>query len=128
MFEELLRHTDTGIFHGKFIGCVLLHGAWLFPKPYNDISAWLGKLDCITHDINQYLIQPQLICYDIFMHNILRINIEIQVLRINQPLYHRSEIMQELRKMCRFFVKLNHAVLDTAHIQNIIDQAQQMRA
>ena len=63
-----------------------------------------------------------------FINHINRINIKFQLLRCNICLYDCLQVMHDFRKGCFLFLNLYLAAFNAAHIQDIINQTQQMIA
>ncbi len=60
------------------------------------------------------------------MTDINCIHIQIQLFCMNIRLKNVAQIMQNVRQAARLFFQMYFPALNTAHIQNIVYQAQQM--
>ena len=128
MLLELLGHADAVVLYAKFKGGVSAEGAGLFQHPDADGSAYRGKFDGIAGNIQQHLIEAQFISNNILMQDILGVDEKILLLCRNIGLDDGSQVVKHIRQMHLFFLDFHPAALNTAHIQHIVDEAQQMVA
>ena len=112
----------------EFVSRVAAQFARLLGDPDADGAADRSELDGVAHDIEQYLIEAQLVRDDILIHDILSINKQILLLRSDAGLDDRSKVMQDIRQMHFIFIDFDLAAFYTAHVENVIDKAQQMIA
>ncbi len=74
------------------------------------------------------MVQPKLVRDHVLVHHILRIDKEILVFRLDKTLDHRAKIMQQIGDVDVHLLKLHRAALYAAHIEDVVYQAQKMRA
>ena len=125
---EVLRHTDTVIFHAENKGRIPTAGRRLFFNADIDGTARRCKLDSVAHDVEQDLIQAQLIGDNILVVHILRVDVKVKLFGADIALNDRAQVVQHIGQVDFCVVQFDRAAFDTAHIQNIVDQTEQMLA
>ncbi len=128
IFLEFVRHAHTIITDTEHIFCISGSAARFLADPDIDHSSCRSELYRITHHVQQHLVQTELICDNILMHHILCINIQILLFCNYISLHDRDQVMDNVRKMDFHFLQLHNAAFNSAHVQHIIDQAEQMLA
>ncbi len=128
MADKFLGHTNAVVLDGKLICCIIRPAAGLFHQTNHNVPTNRGKFNGIAKDIYQNLVQPQLVSNNILISHILGINKEVLLTAVYQPLNHGTQIMKEIRYVDRLFLQLYSTAFNTAHIQNIVYQVQQMGA
>ena len=126
MLLELLRHTDAVVLDAEHIGGAAAARARLFHDADVDGAARRGEFYGIADDVQQNLVQAQLVGDDILVLDILRIYIQIQLLGADIALYDGAQVVQHIGQMHGGVVQLDGAAFNAAHIQIIVDQAEQM--
>ncbi len=86
------------------------------------------KLDGVAYEVEQDLIQAQLIGDNILVVHILRVDIKVKLLGADIALNDRAQVVQHIGQVDFCVVQFDRAAFDTAHIQNIVDQTEQMLA
>ena len=128
MLEILLGHSDAVVFYRELVRRMALYAARLLDKPDDDVSAGLRELDCVSNDIEQNLVQPELVCDHVLVHHVLRIDKEVLVFCLDEALYHRAKVVQQVWDVDVCLLELYRAALYTAHIEDVVYQAQKVRA
>ena len=128
VLDEFLGHADAGVFDGEHVGRVALARTRLLDEVDDDIPANRRELDGVAGDVEQDLVQTQLVDDDVLVPHILGVDEEVLLLRVDKALDHAAQVMQKVRHVHRLLVELHAAAFDAAHIQDVVDQAQQVRA
>ncbi len=128
MAHELGRHADAGVLDGKFVGRISADGAGLFHQVDDDIPAHRREFDGVAHNVDQDLVQAQLVRDHVLVLHVLGVDIEIQLSGVDQPLDHGPQVVEQVRHVHGLFLQLHAAAFNAAHVQDVVDQAQQMGA
>ena len=128
MLQKFRTHPDAGIPDLEIIGREALRRIALLQNAHTHDTAGPGELHGIAQKIQKHLIQPEPVAQHMFIDHIRRINIKFQLFGCDIRLHDRLQVMHDLRQGSLLFLDLHFSALDTAHVQNIIDQAQQMIA
>ena len=91
---EVLRHTDTVIFHAENKGRIPTAGRRLFFNADIDGTARRCKLDSVAYDVEQDLIQAQLIGDNILVVHILRVDVKVKLFGADIALNDRAQVVQ----------------------------------
>ena len=126
--DELGRHTDAVVLHVEHVGHVIFEGARLFGYADDDVAVVRGVLDRVAHDVDQNLVEAQLIGDHVLVQNILRIDVKMLMLGDDLALDQDAQVVQHFGHVHHALFKLNSTTLDTAHVQDLVDKAQQMLA
>ena len=126
MGNKFLTHTDTGIFNTEIIVCVTCRRSRLLYNPNTDNTARSRIFHSITEQIEEYLIQTQFVPINIFIQNIHCIDIQLKLLCANIRLQNIAQPMQNVGQTTLLFLQAHLPAFNTAHIQHIIDQTQQV--
>ena len=86
------------------------------------------NFDSVAHDVEQNLIQAQLIGDNILVVHILRVDVKVKLFGADIALNDRAQVVQHIGQVDFCIVQFDRAAFDTAHIQNIVDQTEQMLA
>ncbi len=126
MRYELRAHTDAAVFDGKFVVAVTVRSARFFCDPHADMTAGSRIFYGIAEQIQKNLIEAELITVNIFVHNVHRIDLQLELFGMNIRLQNIAQAMQDLGKAAKLFIQMYFPAFDMAHIQYVIDQTQQM--
>ena len=126
--DVFLRHADTGILHAINQPQTVFLVQRFFPQKHLYASARRRILDGVAQDIDEDLIEPELIGEKLFMQNILKPNIQPDILSARLRIDDIDEVFHLLgkREGCRAERKL--PAFHLGDIQNIVDERQQMLA
>ena len=128
LLYKFLTHADSVILHPDLVQLTAADRPRILLQTDRNGSACRRKLDGIGQQIQQHLVQPRLITIDVLVRNIHGIHIKLQLLRMDLPADDRLQIMKHLRQTDLCFFQMDLSALNTAHIQYIIDQREQMIA
>ena len=98
---ELRFHADSGVPDDKLVCAIAGRRRLQLSDPKTDHAAGLIELDSVAHDIQQYLRQSKLICNNVLIPDIHRIDQKIQLTGSDIRLYDRPDIMEQIRKVQR---------------------------
>ena len=59
---------------------------------------------------------------------VLHVDIEIQLLSVDHSMDHGPQVVQQVRQVHGLFIQLHAAASNAAHVQNVVDEAEQMGA
>ncbi len=126
--HEFLAHADASILDGELEVRVSSGRQGRLSNPHGDQAARAGIFDGIAQEVQQHLVQPQLVAVDFLMNHVHGIDIEFQLLCPDVRLDDIAEPMQDVGQAAFLLVQVHLAALYPAHVQDIVDQAQQMVA
>ena len=118
MLLEVLADTDTGIPHDEVIAGTALRPALFLTQEEVDAAVHTVILHRVAEQIEKNLCEAQRIGQHILVLNIL--------LFLERWTDHRAEILHKGRQMEWLLLDRHLAALDAAHIENIIDEGEQM--
>ena len=126
MFYKFLGHSNPIVFNGKnIIAPPMLKVSVLCNAKRYD-SSRRRIFHCIPHQIDKNLIQLQRVCDHILIDHFKGIDKHIHLLCFYLGLYNIYQVVHQFRDIALLIMNLQLSALNTAHIQNVIDQAQQM--
>ena len=123
MLHILRLHADSGIFNRKAVGA---HGLGHFVKlvqPYGNLAMIRRVLGGIVQDIDQYLLQPPLIAYDLGMKALLYMDGQGLAPLVKGNAHHPNHVLQQMVQVEFGFFQLHGAAFNLTHIQDFINQA-----
>ena len=125
---EFFAHADPVVLDTELKVGEPLGGRCFFDHPKADGAARRGKLDGVGQNVQKHLIEPQLVRDDVLMGHVLGVDEQLQLLGGHIGLDDRPQIVDHIRKMHLRLLDGHLAAFDPAHIQNIVDEGQQMLA
>ncbi len=126
--HEFLAHADAGILDGEIEVRVSGRRHGSLTDPHGDQAAGAGIFDGIAQEVQQHLVQPQLVAVDFLVDHVHRIDIEFQLLCPDIRLNDIAEPVEDVGQAAFLLVQMHLAALYAAHVQDIVNQAQQMVA
>ena len=96
--------------------------------PHANVAALAGVFDGIAQKIQKSLVEPELVAINVFIAYIFCFNRQFLIFGPGRRLNNIPELMQQHGKLARRLLKLYLAALNMAHIQNIIDETDEMIA
>ena len=126
MLLEALADADTGIPHDEVIAGTALQPALFLTQKEADAAVHAVIFHRVAEQIEKDLRETQRIGQYILVLDILQLHPEIDLLLLERRSDHRTEILHEGRQMERLLLQCHLAALDAAHIENIIDEGEQM--
>ena len=126
MRHKLFTHTNARIFDTEFIIGIALRRSRFFSQNHADRAPGSRILHRITQQIQQYLIQAQFIAINVLVQHIHCIDIQFKLLGMNIRLQNTPQPMENIRQAAGLLIQMDLSALNPAHIQNIIDQTEQM--
>ena len=128
MLQKILAHTDAAIADYEIImGMARLFGCFLANREgYHAPDG--SELSGIAQNIDEHLIQTQRVENQLLVLHIDGVHIKLHALGSHLRTNHIHQIVNTLAKITFLFLNDNLAAFDAAHIQNIINEAQQMIA
>ena len=103
-------------------------GVGLFDHADAEHAAGLGKLHGVAGEIEQDLVQPQLVADDVLVDHIHGVDEELELFGAYVGLDDGFQVVEDVRKVDVLFLDLDHAAFDPAHVQNVVDQGEQVFA
>ena len=128
MVYKFLAHANTCIFNIELIIGISFGRSGFLGDPHTHDAPCPGIFNSVAEQIQEHLVQSQLITIDFLIQYIYRVKIQFKLLCIDICLQDIADFMQNIRKTAWFFIQMYFAALNTAHIKDIIDQAEQMIA
>ena len=126
--EELLRHTAAGILHDERILRTATAIAQLLAHKEAYASLRLRILHSVRKNIIQYLLQALQITAHQLVFIKQKLLLKIFLLQLGLRREHIADIARHLRQRERFLHMLHLGVVKACHIQNIVNQGQQLLA
>jgi len=93
-----------------------------------DVAAHRRILHRIAEQVDKHLVQLQGIRDHVLIRNFKRINKQLQLLCLHLGLDDIDQIVHQLGNIAFLLFDLHFSAFDRAHIEDIIDQAEQMLA
>ena len=121
-------HTDTGILDPDFVLPHALRCAVNLPHPHRHRPAGGRELDGVGQQIEHDLIEAGLIAVDVLLGDIRGVHVQLQLLGVNLSADDGLDVMQHIGQVGFLLLQLDAAAFDSAHIQHIVDEGQQMVA
>ena len=126
MLHKLRRHAVSGVGHGDAEGCMSDYRAGKLLQLQRDGSAVGRILDRVRQQVDKNLSEAHAVGNQHLMRDFVRADDKrlLTLLRLlaNDVVY----LLHQLREADGFPVQLHAAGLDSAHIQNIVNQSQQI--
>ena len=129
MTDKLFSDSDAGIPHLEFIHAVsaAAHHRILPNREYNR-SPRLRIFDRVAQEIEKDLCDPGLIAVDLRIRDLFEVDMESQFLARHLGQHDTTDLFCELAQIAPFLIDRDPPALDPAHVQDVVDKAQQMVA
>ena len=131
-FKNLLKkvffHADAVILKDEFIAshpCLIRR---LFRDGKLNFAAIRRVFHGIAHKIGKDLLDAQAVADHRFVSHAGNVNAELMAVRLNLRIGHGEQIFHQIGKVEFLLAQIDLAGLDLAHIQNFIDEAEQVLA
>ena len=96
------------------------------PDAERDLPSIRRILDGIAHNIDENLLDPAAVAYDLLVLHIHDVHTEAVIMRLNLRPRHGQHPVDELRQAEFLLLQLHFPGFDLAHIQDFIDQGEQV--
>ena len=126
MLLEVFADADPGIPHDEVIAGTTLRPTLFLTQEEADAAVHTVILHRVTEQIEKDLRETQLIGQHILVLDILQLHPKIDLLLLERWTDHRAEILHKGRQMEWLLLDRHLAALDAAHIENIVDEGEQM--
>ena len=93
-----------------------------------DGAARAGVFDGVAQKVQEDLIEPQLVAVDVLIQHVYRIDEKLQLLGLDIGLNDAAQAVGDIREAAQGLVQVHFAAFNAAHVQNVINQADQMVA
>ena len=128
MLDEFFAHADAGILDGEFKGGIACGRTRLLCDPHSDDSACSSVFDGIAEQVQEHLVQTQPVAVDFLVDDVHGIDVQLQLFGADVGQDDVAQAVQDVRQAVFLLVQVHLAAFDAAHVQDIVDQAQQMIA
>ena len=122
------RHTDAIVFDRELIAAELGKPIRFLPDGEDDVTAIRSVLDGVTHEVHEDLLDPQAVTTDSFMLDMIDMHLEAVMMLVDARLRHGDQVVHQLRQVEIFFRERHLSAFDACHIEDFVDEAQQMTA
>ena len=120
-----LAHTDAGVLDDKAHHAVVVKPGGLFDRQ-GDAAALGGELDGIAENVDQHLLELHIVADIVVVYMADDAAVIVQPLVRALAVDDDVDLIQEHTEGEFLFLQRHSAGLDAAHIQDIVDEAQQM--
>ncbi len=128
LLDIVFLHADACIFKGKLVISAACDVRSLFFDLNTDPASGRRKFDRISHNVHEDLLQPLLVPDHILMLQSDNIHLQPESLRLHLRMEHRQQALNGIRQIKAALRQTDFAALDPTHIQDLINQSQQMFA
>ena len=126
--REFLAHADTGVLHPDLIQSLPLWGIGKLCHTDGNRAAGGCEFNRVGQQVQEHLIQAGFVAEHILIGHIQHIHIQLQLLGVNLTADDGLNVMKHVGQVHFLLLQLDFAAFDAAHVQHIVDQAQQMVA
>ena len=126
--EEVLAHADARVLHGEDVACEALPLTGLLHDAHGNLSAGAGKFHGVAQEVQKHLVQPELVAVDVLVAHVHGVDAQRQALGGDLGVEDIAQLAPDLRQAARVLLNVDLAALDAAHVQNIVDEPQQVVA
>ena len=126
--DEFLAHAEAVVLKDELIAPQLLLIAGLFRHGNADFAAVGGELHRIAQKVREHLLNPQAVAHHRFVLNVCDVDTQAVIVISDLCAGHGDQIVDEVRKVKRLLHQLHLAGLDLAHVQHLVNEAQQVLA
>ena len=128
MFYKVGSHADAVVLHEEHIISIApVEGGFLF-----DSKAYHASRRCIFYgvaqEVQKHLVQPELVAVDVLVAHVHGVDAQRQALGGDLGVEDIAQLAPDLRQTARVLLDVDLAALDAAHVQNIVDEPQQVVA
>ncbi len=128
MGDKLFAHADASVPDVELVGGVARRGAGLFRYPDADDTSGGGVFDGVAQQVQQNLVQPQPVAEYVLVDHVHGVHVQLQLLGMNVRLDDAPQAVENIRQGAGLFVQIYFAAFDAAHVQHIVDEAEQVVA
>ncbi len=128
MGDKLLAHADARVLDGKLIAGKSRRRARLFNHTQADDAPRRGVLDGVAQQIQQNLVQPQTVAENVLVDHVHRVHIQLHLLGVDVRLDDVPQAVENVRQGAGLLLQGDLPALDPAHVQYVVDEAEQMVA
>ena len=126
LLRELRTHADAVVADAELVLCTVAHGSGKLPDTHGDRAARRRELDGVGQQVEQDLPHARPVAVNVLVGNVKRIHIKLELLGVHLSADDGLDVVQHLGQVDLGFLQLELAALDAAHIQNIVDEREQV--
>ena len=123
--DEILFHSDACILYRHFYRRMIFKQRSAF-NCKQDVSRGIGKLDGIGKNVNDNLLQFHVIADVVVAYAACNTAFIMKALLVTLQHYHVIDLLKHIAERELFFADDKPARFDAAHVENIIDESEQM--
>ena len=128
MWQVLFAHANAVVLHGEVVLRDFRTASVLLFQCDIDRATFRRVFDRVAHQVGVDLLQAHMVADHFFVNDILHANDHLLPLRVGLRPVDVNQILQHHGKIERFLGKLNAPRFDLRHIQDLVDQGQQVLA
>ena len=128
VLDEFGAHANARVRHGEAVASVADRRAGQLVQRHLDEAAGIRELQGVAQQVQENLVDAQLVAAHLGVADALGVDGEVQLPRARLGLNDAVEIVQKIDEVVGLLVQRDLAALDMAHVQNVVDEAQEMRA
>ena len=128
LLRELRTHADAVVADTELVLCTVAHGSGKLPDTHGDRAARRRELNGVGQQVEQNLSQTCPVTVNVLVGNVKRIHIKLELLGVYLSADDGLDIVQHLGEVDLGFLQMKLAALDAAHVQNIVDEREQVAA
>lgn len=125
---ELRGHPDAGVAHDEVVARVALRRARDLLDAQAEGAAGAVELDAVGEDVQEHLREAQLVRDDVLVAHVDGVDEEVELLGDDVRLDDGPHVVEKVRQVQRLLLDLHLAGLDAAHVEHVVDQAEQVLA
>ena len=118
-------HADTRVLHLEFQGALVFELGHL-GNGKGDAPGGFGKLDGVAQDVDEYLLELHVVADKVVIHMALDMAFEFEALVRTLGHDHGVDLFQHSGKGELLLAHHQPAGFDSAHVQNVVDEPQQV--
>ena len=128
VLDKLRRHTDAVVLHRKDIVPIAVAEGGFLADPEGDHPPGGGILHRVAQQVDEHLVQLQGIGDNVLVDHLEGVDKQFQLLGLHLGLDDVHQIVHQLRDVALLLLDLHLAALDAAHVQDVVDEAEQVVA
>ena len=126
--QEISAHAESVVLHPEFVEALAVFRGRILDERGGNAPSGGRKLPCIADKIEEDSVQTTPVAHDAAMRNARDIDAEIEVLLVHLRSKQIGEFVEDGDEIDRHRFKLDLARLDSAHLEDVGDERQEVVA
>ena len=130
--EDALRerraHADAGVADAELILRAAVQRPGELTDADRDRAARRGELDRVGQQVEQDLLEARPVAADVLVRHVERVHAQLELLGVHLSADDGLDVVQHLGQADLALLEMEPAALDAAHVQDVVDEREQMAA